>query len=864
MYYSFKRLFLESLCKGKILLWDPYFGAGAPAMCWVHIPVNQYTLFNLIFGAGLKTELVFRICDFALLQVCYYFFCRDIKLPSPLCLIAGLFYFDLNYVRFGFIYPYDINMYIFFPFITMFVFRYCKGQLNYRNLIFIILFINLSLLSGRPEFVFINMVVFTFVFFVSAYFFCIRAANNLKVRCKMLMKVFCHYVIINISVLAISGWHLFLVYNYLKRSYRVKGGILSSIFSFHWVKDFLLSLVYSEFFVFSMILGGVFFVLHYIYHICKRKGEICSRSLVLIVFIVGVVFLSPLQEVLFSCNPFGPRLDIFESIPYFLRSFGFRIFLILCALKLFFDITLKTLRTYSLREVWFIPCSIFLFAYIYTQPPEYMPRMDLQFFHSLNPLIRESFMIMAMIGLCNYRKSMTILICWVCMLLIYFMRSHVQILMLHSGMAWFIQRDNCWIDFFSIIIALYGMKYSYEYIVEIITFYGRNKKGAYKYVEMYFTSICIMLVFVFGASLFRVAKVQGFQTHYISDHKYFSDIFKKTSDRLLKNMEESDNLFRYSSARMLTDINRTYYHYTIFRHLHLAEVDVFDSLTPRYYTEFIKKRIMEGFAPYVNYPINVLKVLGIQLNNEKDRKNQEIYWDQIFKEIPYPLNENQLKLLNVKYIVSHKPPEAFLDNPCFSHLDSFQSMKRPAEIEDEKFVNVDKSLDLFNKTFYIYKNDCVLSRFFLANDYKVISEDRQLLNILFKTGTDVSKVAFFNESYPELSQFHLNDGSDKGFMGDVKVKHYSPHDIAVETNSPEDSILILTDTWDEDWRVFVDDKPQRILRVDHAFRGVPLAKGAHKVTFRYHLKYFYPLLILACIGWIVLLGIIVRTRGAKN
>ena len=78
-------------------------------------------------------------------------------------------------------------------------------------------------------------------------------------------------------------------------------------------------------------------------------------------------------------------------------------------------------------------------------------------------------------------------------------------------------------------------------------------------------------------------------------------------------------------------------------------------------------------------------------------------------------------------------------------------------------------------------------------------------------------------------------------MGDVKVKHYSPHDIAVETNSPEDSILILTDTWDEDWRVFVDDKPQRILRVDHAFRGVPLAKGAHKVTFRYHLKYFYHL-----------------------
>ena len=106
-------------------------------------------------------------------------------------------------------------------------------------------------------------------------------------------------------------------------------------------------------------------------------------------------------------------------------------------------------------------------------------------------------------------------------------------------------------------------------------------------------------------------------------------------------------------------------------------------------------------------------------------------------------------------------------------------MERPAEIEDEKFLEIDKSLNLFNRTFYLYKNNCVLPRTFLVNHYMVISDSRQLLDTIFKTGTDVSKVAFFNESYPELSQFHLNDGSDKGFMGDVKVKRYSPHDIAV-------------------------------------------------------------------------------------
>ena len=44
---------------------------------------------------------------------------------------------------------------------------------------------------------------------------------------------------------------------------------------------------------------------------------------------------------------------------------------------------------------------------------------------------------------------------------------------------------------------------------------------------------------------------------------------------------------------------------------------------------------------------------------------------------------------------------------------------------------------------------------------------------------------------------------------------------------------MLTETFYPGWRATVDDAPARILRADHAFRGVRLDPGRHVVRFRY-------------------------------
>jgi uncharacterized membrane protein YfhO len=56
--------------------------------------------------------------------------------------------------------------------------------------------------------------------------------------------------------------------------------------------------------------------------------------------------------------------------------------------------------------------------------------------------------------------------------------------------------------------------------------------------------------------------------------------------------------------------------------------------------------------------------------------------------------------------------------------------------------------------------------------------------------------------------------------------------------------LVLSDNYYPGWTATVDGRSVPVQRVDYTFRGVPLAAGAHTVTFRYQ-----PL--SWTLGWII-------------
>jgi hypothetical protein len=65
-----------------------------------------------------------------------------------------------------------------------------------------------------------------------------------------------------------------------------------------------------------------------------------------------------------------------------------------------------------------------------------------------------------------------------------------------------------------------------------------------------------------------------------------------------------------------------------------------------------------------------------------------------------------------------------------------------------------------------------------------------------------------------------------------------PEDVSVLTFSSGRALLVVADSWFPGWEAYEHDVALPILRVNYAFRGVVVGKGAHRIDFRYRPRAF--------------------------
>lgn len=97
------------------------------------------------------------------------------------------------------------------------------------------------------------------------------------------------------------------------------------------------------------------------------------------------------------------------------------------------------------------------------------------------------------------------------------------------------------------------------------------------------------------------------------------------------------------------------------------------------------------------------------------------------------------------------------------------------------------------------------------------------------------------------------DVSGTGTVRDVRVGNTTVR-ATVDTASP--TLVVLSDPWYPQWRVYVDGRRADLLRVDHAFRGVRVPAGTHEVEFRYEDSAHKRGLLLA---FVTVLGLVAAT-----
>lgn len=108
-------------------------------------------------------------------------------------------------------------------------------------------------------------------------------------------------------------------------------------------------------------------------------------------------------------------------------------------------------------------------------------------------------------------------------------------------------------------------------------------------------------------------------------------------------------------------------------------------------------------------------------------------------------------------------------------------------------------------------------------------------------------------------------GATNAAPGTVEFVSYAPKRIVLKAEARSNAVLLLNDRWAADWKVFVDGRPERLLRANYLMRGVALSAGAHQVEFRFEppIQTFYVSLA-ACGAGVLLCGALLITRRQEG
>ncbi len=161
----------------------------------------------------------------------------------------------------------------------------------------------------------------------------------------------------------------------------------------------------------------------------------------------------------------------------------------------------------------------------------------------------------------------------------------------------------------------------------------------------------------------------------------------------------------------------------------------------------------------------------------------------------------------------------------------------------------------------IYENSSVLPRAFCASNILAAPNDDQAVQLMQAEQFDPAQTVVLSgdsatstDHLAALPPCHAQPVS------------YTPEQVAIDVNAPQDGYLVLTDAYYPGWIATVDDQPADIQRADILFRAVKVPAGQHRVEFRYQPPSFAVGVVIS-IGTVLLLvvlGFVVRRRNRSR
>jgi len=165
---------------------------------------------------------------------------------------------------------------------------------------------------------------------------------------------------------------------------------------------------------------------------------------------------------------------------------------------------------------------------------------------------------------------------------------------------------------------------------------------------------------------------------------------------------------------------------------------------------------------------------------------------------------------------------------------------------------------------FVYKNERVLPRAFLARQIRVFDNPNKLADEIRKGKSKLSDVALLEAAIEPLPLVSARDSEP----GEVLGLQGIPGRYDMWTSAPGPRQLILTESYHPQWRCLINDQPVEIHRTDWVFMSVRVPPGENRITWWFEPTRFKHGLVVTVTALAVVLGTLVlawvRTRRSRD
>jgi len=304
----------------------------------------------------------------------------------------------------------------------------------------------------------------------------------------------------------------------------------------------------------------------------------------------------------------------------------------------------------------------------------------------------------------------------------------------------------------------------------------------FNYKELKKKNIVIILILFFCIT--SIPKVKHFY-YYLFNGITYNNIYE---NKILINLRKNDkNIFR------VVTISRNQIHSKISQNIMasygLESAGGYSSVHPKEFDTFWNKLVdkSSGGSRLYLYPRSDQKFYNYDFDSHH---NIEI-----------------LSLLNVKYIISDFPIISKNLEAIHHPKQTNMIYKKAYEIKSVSELIKKIKYEHDDKNIFIYKNIKYLNRFFFIN------------NSIFNN-QKINEKLFIAE---KESQNIIN----------LKIIKYTPDKINLEINSKEKGYLVVTNNFNNNWQVKINNKKGEINKVFKNFWAIEINKGFNKIDFFY-------------------------------